>query len=161
MTTRSVTRFGLGFSLDLKRRRRMSWRVRGWGIVSSLFGLYSQTLSADDLSTRTLFSFLLFNPSSSSVVNAFFSVYPPCNSLHSFRANRPCFSPVRCPVNYQCTAAHGSRFSLVPNRFSLFFFLISLPCFHTSIFHASPFSKTRDLSIFIVHCPVSAICASP
>jgi len=120
LTTRSVTRFGLGFSLDLKRRRRTSWRVRGWRIVSSLFGLYSQTLSADDISTRTLFSFLLFNPSSSSVVNAFSSVCPPCNSLHSFRANRPCFSLVRCPVNYQCTAAHASRFSPLPDRFSLF-----------------------------------------
>jgi len=128
--------------------------VRGWGIISSLFGLYSQILSADDISTRTLFSFsLLFNPSSRSVVNAVPSVCPPCNSLHSCRANRLCFSPVLCLVSSQLHGSPRITFLLQISPWFqtvfLFFFSHSFLVFLYEYISCLPFFKhARPFNIY-------------
>ena len=116
--------------------------------MSSLFGLYSQILSGDDISTRTLFLFL-FNPSSRSVVNAVPSVCPPCNSLHSCRANRRFFfsrllsrkfSAARQPMNYVSPCFNPI--------FSFLFFSRSSAFTHEHISYLLFFKYTRPFNIY-------------
>ena len=155
---------GLGFSPDFRRGRRASWRVRGWGLYLLCLVCACRFLRAMIYPPEPYFFFLFSIPPRCSVVNAVLSVRPPCTSLHSCRARRPCSSPFHCPANSQLHNSlrmfSPSRFSLLPNSTSLFFSFF-LCVFYASIIHASPFSNMREHLIFIIHCSVSVICASP